>query len=400
MARKIKSTLKRWKLKTPKKASKFTLAQVVTISVSIAVISLLMGIGVTYAVLSKSNNPAITKFLSEYSKLKDNYYKDIKDEDAMKTALEAIINSLDNYTTVVDDNLSNSLSTSLQGEYEGFGIQVANDDAKNIVVVGVIKDSPAEKAGFEPLDMIVSMDGEKISGLTTSQFATKVKNSKKSEFSIVVKRDNKEITLKLKREKVTLTSVVSDVIERDNKKIGYIYVNLFAYNTDIQFRKELLSLEQKGIDSLIVDLRYNTGGHLSSVENMMSEFLDKSHVIYQIESKDGTTKHYSNTSNKRSYKMVVLVNEHSASAAEMFTATMKEEYGATVVGVTTYGKGTVQEVQDAESIGEQYKITTKKWLTPKGNWINEKGIKPDVEVKLTDYEKDNQLEAAIKVLTK
>ena len=176
-------------------------------------------------------------------------------------------------------------------------------------------------------------------------------------------------------------------------------------NTDTQFKKHLDELEKDGIDSLIIDLRGNTGGHLTSVENMMSMFLDKTKVIYQIESKGKTTKYYSKGKETKKYPIVVLVDELSASASEMLTATLKESYGATVVGKTTFGKGTVQELLDSNE--NQYKITTKKWLTPNGNWINEVGVKPDVEVDLDEKylkeptkENDNQLQKAIEVLTK
>jgi len=401
------------KEKTNNKNNKsiFNTAQVVTIALSTAIISIIMGIVLAESVFLDKNegtkySEEITNFIKEYEKVKENYYQDIDDKDAMKNALQGVINSLDDYSTVVDDSLSNTLTTRLQGTYQGFGIEIANDADKNIIVVSVMDNSPAKEAGMQPGDVIKKINNEEIKELTTTEFVTKVKNSKETKFTLLVERDSKSVELKLERKLVTLDSVATEVYERNNKKVGYIYVSLFAYNTDVQFSQALEKLEKQGIDSLIVDLRYNTGGHLTAVENMMSEFLDKSHVIYQIESKKGTKKYYSKTDKKRDYKVVVLVNNSSASASEMFTATMKEEYGATIMGVTTFGKGTVQEVTDSNS-DVQYKLTTKKWLTPKGNWINKKGIKPTIEVKLdvkdeTSFtvEEDNQLQSAIDYLTK
>ena len=174
-------------------------------------------------------------------------------------------------------------------------------------------------------------------------------------------------------------------------------------NTDTQFKTKLKELEKDGIDSLIIDLRGNSGGHLTAVENMISEFLDKDKVIYQMETKSKIKKYYSKGNKTKIYPIVLLVDNDSASASEMMTAALKESYGATIVGMTTYGKGTVQELQDSNE--SQYKITTKKWLTPNGNWINEVGIKPDYEMELdekyflepTDAH-DNQLQKAIEIL--
>lgn len=390
--------------------STFNIYHVITIAILASLFSLIMGIVISSSDFAnkKSEYPeTITNFIDEYLAIKDDYYDDIDDKESMKTALEAIVNSLDSYSTIVDDSLSNTLSTKLQGTYQGFGIEIVNDADKNIIVAGIVDDSPAQVAGLKILDVIKKIDDKNTTGLTTTEFVSLVKESTKTSFVLTIDRDGQEMEIKLERKMVTLKSVATDIYERNNKKIGYIYINLFAYNTDVQFSEALDDLESKNIDSLIVDLRYNTGGHLTAVENMISEFLNKKHVIYQIQSKNETKKYYSKTNEKRDYNVVVLVNGYSASASEMFAAAMQEEYGATIIGTTTFGKGTVQEVQDSSLTGKQYKLTTKKWLTPKGNWINEVGIKPDIVVELdvkdqtnfTDQE-DNQLQTAINELAK
>ena len=166
------------------------------------------------------------------------------------------------------------------------------------------------------------------------------------------------------------------------------------------------TLEKQNIDSLIIDVRENTGGHLTTAVSLLSNFLDSKHVIYQIEKDNKTTKYYSKGKVQKKYPIVVLQNENSASASELLSAALKEEYGATIVGKTSFGKGTVQEVVSLSN-GDTYKFTTKKWLTPKGNWIHKKGIAPDIEVNLSEKyqenpveENDNQLQAAIDYLLK
>ena len=163
-------------------------------------------------------------------------------------------------------------------------------------------------------------------------------------------------------------------------------------------------MENDGIDGLIIDVRSNTGGHLTAVENILGLFLDSTHVIYQTEDKNGVVKTYSHGSVTKDYSIAVLTNESSASASEILAAAMSEEYGAILVGKHTYGKGTVQELKTLPD-GQQYKFTTKKWLTPNGNWINEVGIDVDIDVDFNKdyydnpiYENDKQLQAAIEAL--
>jgi carboxyl-terminal processing protease len=391
--------------------SSFSTAEVVTIVIITAFISLLMGLVISNSTNQTANykavSPEMQNFLEEYNNIIDSYYDDVDEKALLETALESVINSLgDPYTGVVDNSLANSLATRLQGTYSGFGIEIANNSDNDIYIVGVIEDSPAEKVGLQLYDKIIAMDGVDVTNTSTTDFVTMVKENTNQVIKLTILREGKEMNVDITREKITLKSVSSTTYEVDNKKIGYIYISVFAANTDSQFSDALATLEEAGIDSLIIDVRDNTGGHLTAVENMMSEFFDKTHVIYQIQDKEEITKFYSTGSKTKKYPIVVLVNGNSASASEMLTATLQEEYGATVVGTKTYGKGTVQEVQSTDS-GVQYKLTTKKWLTPKGNWINGTGISPDVEVKLDESyfsnpteDNDNQLQAAFDALTK
>ena len=378
---------------------KFNIPQTITLLVLTIFFSLLMGIAIGNSNLKlKSTNDvsAFNKFIDEYNKIKDNYYEELDDELMLKKAIEHIIDSLDVNTAVIDDSFSNSLSTQLQGSFEGFGIEILNDSNNDIIIAGIVEDTPASHAGLEVMDKIKMIDNINVEGKSTTDFSKIVKDSSSSEFVLTIERDSREHKVNIKREKITLTSVTTDIYEENNKKIGYIYVSLFAYNTSQQFHDALNYLESKKIDSLIVDLRYNTGGHLTAVENMISEFLDKTHIIYQTQTKDETIEYYSKTDDKRDYEVVVLVNEQSASAAEMFAAAMQEEYNAKIIGTPTYGKGTIQEVQESLDGDFQYKLTTKKWLTPKGKWINEVGVQPDIMVELDDDSNgDKQLNAAI-----
>ena len=399
---KIKSRIKRNK-------NLFKISELFSLIIITMIVSLTFGYFLGQRINSTTKlSDEMKKFIKDYNEIKENYYEDINDKEILKKALESVVNSLgDPYSTVIDNSLSNSINTELKGQYSGFGIQIANTKDNRILIVSIIDDSPALEAGLKAGDIILKMDGESVEGKTTDEFTKLVKSSNKQTITLTLLRDNKEIDIAVTRKIVTLKSVSSKIFEQEGKKVGYIYISIFAANTDSQFKKELIDLENKGINSLIIDVRDNTGGHLTSVENIISMFLDKKHVIYQIESKGKTTKTYSKNNDSKKYKVVMLVNENSASASEMLTAAMKEEYNSEVVGMKTFGKGTVQEVGNTSNTNLNYKITTKKWLTPKGNWINKKGIEPTIKVELSkEYiknpseETDNQLKTAIETAIK
>ena len=179
---------------------------------------------------------------------------------------------------------------------------------------------------------------------------------------------------------------------------------IFSGTTSEQFKKALDELEKQNINSLIIDVRENSGGHLTTVVDMLSYMLSSDKVIYQIE-KDGETTLYNSKGKKNiEYPIVLIQNKNSASASELFVSALSEQLGAYIIGETSYGKGTVQEVNYLSN-GDTYKFTTKKWKTSKGVWINKKGIKPDLEISLDEEyslnpndNTDNQLQAAIKYL--
>ena len=241
--------------------------------------------------------------------------------------------------------------------------------------------------------------------LTASEFISIIQNGENDEYKLKILRDEQELEITLKREVVTLASVASEIYEEDNKKIGYIYIGVFANNTYEQFKQELENLEEQQIDYLILDVRGNTGGHLTAVDNILDLFLNKNHIMYRFEQNDKQTLVYATGSEIKNYQIVLLGDEVSASASEVLIAGLKENLDSKFIGKKTYGKGTVQELVTLTD-GTQYKITVKKWLTPKGNWLNEtEGIIPDIEIELDDnyyetYEDrdDTQLQSALQYI--
>ena len=209
------------------------------------------------------------------------------------------------------------------------------------------------------------------------------------------------MTISMIPKKIVIESVTSNTFYRNSKKIGYLKISIFAANTASQFTTKLKQLEENGIDSLIIDVRNNTGGYLSNVATILELFMKKDEVLYKIESKNSTYDRKDSTEDKRDYPVTVLVNSSSASASEILASCFRDNRNSDIIGTTTYGKGTVQETVNVLD-NSMAKITTKKWLTPNGNWINGKGIEPTISVDLNNiynqnpiYDNDNQLEMAV-----
>lgn len=380
----------------------------------VIIIGALIGVGLTLVSLrptlkmakfyldaggNKKIDDNVQTMLDVYNDIVNNYYKEVDASEITSGGIRGMLDAVgDTYTTYMDTTEYDSFNVTLNGGYEGIGVEITNSDNK-IIIVGIFADSPAVEAGLALGDVIVSIDDKLGSDITSTEFSTYVRNNDKKTFDIVIERNGERIEKTITKRPIVLKSVVSKVIEEDGKKIGYIYMSIFATNTYNQFKKELQSLESQGIDSLILDLRNNSGGELNTATNIINLFVGKNKIIYQTEERNGHRDiTYASGKEDKTYPIVILTNKNTASASEILTAALKDNLGAVSIGENTYGKGTVQTMLETKT-GDQYKITTRKWLTPNGNWINEEGIKPDIEVVLGG-DTDNQLEEAKNYLKK
>lgn len=398
--------------KEPKVKKRFSLFEVFILMVVSITVSLILGM-----FLVRHNNktiykkekldPYLERFIQNYNYIVDNYYEEIDKDKLINSSIEGMINSLDDpYSAYIDGDTANNFNINLEGSYQGLGISIVKDpETGYIVTYAVFKNSPADKAGLKSGDIIKSINGEGTETKETSEFSNYILNSKEQEFNLVVLRGEEESNITIRKENVTIDSVTSKVIEVEDKKIGYIYMSIFANNTASQFLNALNELEQQGIDSLIIDVRSNTGGHLTAVDEILRNLLTKKQVIYQLSQNDEITKYYGMLDKNKDYEIVLLGDNYTASASEVLISGLRDNLNAKLIGIKTFGKGTVQELVTLTN-GVQYKITTKKWLTPNGNWINEtEGIEPDIEVKMNeeyyntyDDSDDNQLQTAIDYL--
>ncbi len=346
----------------------------------------------------KSSSLALNEFISVYDEISSSFYKDVNDDELLENGIKGMIRYLgDPYSAYMDSDAANEFNDDVEGIYQGIGSEIKYEE-KKATIGRVFESSPAEKAGLKEGDILLKVNGESIEGYSLEKISNLVKGEKGTTVTLTVERNNEEIELKITRGNVDSISVMGELIERNGHKIGYLYVSIFAANTASQFEKELKNLEEKGIDSLIIDIRSNQGGYLTTVTDIISLFIEKGKPIYQLKTKDKIEIVNDKTNEKKDYKIVVLANSSSASASEVLIGALKESYGATIVGTKSFGKGKVQKVMTLSN-GAMYKYTYQEWLTPKGNYIDEVGISPDVEIKYEYNEKiDNQKEKAIEVI--
>ena len=343
------------------------------------------------------------EFLNTYEDIKENYYEEIDEGEMLNAGIKGMIDYLgDKYSVYMDEEETEEFNEQVEGKYVGIGTEIMQLEDGSVVVSNPFEGSPAAKAGLQAGDVIIRVNDTDVTGKTSSEVSNLIKKSADSTVNITVRRDDEEKTFTIERETIEIESVDSSVFDVNDKKVGYIYISIFAANTYQQFEQALEDLEKDGIDSLVIDVRSNSGGYLDCVTEIASLFLGKGKVIYQLDTKGIVEKIYDETKTKRDYPIAVLINSSSASASEILAASLKESYGAEVVGVNSYGKGTVQRAYQLEN-GATVKYTIQKWLTPDGNWINEVGVEPTLRVEMNvDYyqnpsdETDNQLQEALK----
>ena len=348
----------------------------------------------------------LSKFYDVYDVITANYYGEIDKDELIEAAIDGMVSSVgDIYTNYNDVEATDNFNQLVNGTYEGIGCTITIKD-EEVVVVEVYEDTPASKAGLKANDIIKTVDDKVAAELGVTKLSNYIKNEADGKIKMVIIRDKEEKTLTLERGKVEIPSVTSEIYEKNDKKIGYIGISIFSSVTTKQFEKTLKKLEEEKIDGLVIDVRDNNGGYLTSVTEIISSLLPKGKVIYQIQSNNKIKATKDKTAEKREYPIAVITNGGSASASEIMAAAIKESYGGYVVGTKTYGKGTVQQVKKL-SDGSMVKYTVENWLTPKGNWINEKGVEPTDEVVLDEgyykdpkVENDNQLQEALELVSK
>ncbi len=349
-----------------------------------------------YVGVSKDDYKAMSDTYEKYGKLEQlyknidtYYYKDINDEDLLNGAYKGLVSGLgDPYSSFMTADEYESWKASAVGEYSGAGITFSEDKNGNYVVVGVSKNSPAEKAGIKTGDYILEVDGKTYDDMEL--LANAIRGKEGTKVKIKYYSDSKEKEVTLKREKIAQESVEYKILSGN---IGYIKLTSFIKSSYDDFKTALSELEKKNVKGLILDLRDNGGGLVNTCIEIADEFLDEGIVTY-VEDKNKKRNEYKSEDGKTDLKTVTLVNENSASCSEILAAALKDN-GIKIVGNKTFGKGVIQSTMEL-SDGSALKLTIMQYFSPKGNVINEKGVTPDYEIKNAENSsKDEQLEKAM-----
>ncbi|MFE4073427.1 S41 family peptidase [Peribacillus sp. YIM B13477] len=379
--------------KQPKEAGKFIKIKKFTFIMGIFLVIFLTAGITTIALtfgdekvesLAPDKHAEFEKLYSTYDKIKDDYYEEVDEEKLVDGAINGMIKSLDDpYSAYMDKKEASSFHESISSSFEGIGAEIQEQDGQ-IMVVSPIKGSPAEKAGVKPNDIILSVDGKSVEGLSSSEAVLKIRGEKGTKVDLSISRagESEPIKLTIKRDTIPIETVYAEMLDDG---VAKIQVTSFSEHTVQELKTALEEMSKKDMKGLVLDLRGNPGGLLDQAIEMASLFIPNGEVVLQVEERSGNKEVYkSENDGELKIPVVVLIDDGSASASEIVAAAVSESADIPLIGVKSFGKGTVQTAQDFKD-GSNFKYTAAKWLTPEGNWIHKKGIKPDITVKLPDY---------------
>lgn len=333
------------------------------------------------------------------------YYKDITDEEKMEGIYKGLMSSTnDKYTDYYSPKEFKDLMVTMEGDYGGIGATLSQDKVtKEVSVVEVYEGSPAARAGLERGDIVISVDGHLGTDESLDDFVQRIRGEEGTSIEMVYKRGDQEHTIEITREEVIVPSVSHRMLD---DKIGYIRISSFVNGTQKDFEDALADLQSQGMQGIVFDMRDNGGGMVDSVVAILDDILPAGTVVYTMDKSGKREDYTSDDAKKIDIPVTVLVNENTASAAEIFTGAIRDFNYGTIIGTNTFGKGIVQSTVPL-SDGSAVKITVATYYTPSGECIHEKGIKPDIELEFsyadenpTEYDelKDNQVQKAMEVL--
>ena len=337
--------------------------------------------------------------------IKKEYVDDVDQAEVMDSAINGVLQSLDPYSAYMSPELFKEMQTDTRGEFGGLGIEIGME-AGVVKVISPIDDTPAEEAGIKAGDYIVKIGKEQVQGKSLMEAVKLMRGPVGTTIDLTIRRKNvkKPLEFKITRKIIEIQSVSSDIISKE-KNIGYIRLKSFNENSDNQFLKSIKKFEKNlKIKSYVIDLRNNPGGLLTQAINITDFFLDDGEIVSTKGRKiSETRKFFARRGDEVKGKpIIVLINNGSASASEIFAGALKDHKRAIILGENSYGKGSVQSIIPLRN-GGGMRLTISKYYLPSGKSISEVGVTPDIVVEETSdefkirSEKDNQLNYAIKL---
>ena len=345
-----------------------------------------------------------------YQRLMGEYYKELDSDTLVQGAIDGMMESVgDPYTFYYTPEDLAKMYEDHNGLYCGVGMLVSSDKQGRLVVLRVFKNSPAQTAGLLPGDVILSADGEAVSAETTeamSMATARIKGEAGTYVRLSVLRKEQTLELDIERNNVSVNRVEYQILDGN---VGYLVLYEFFGDAVSGVREALNAFEEAGVRGIIFDVRSNTGGQLDICLDICDMVLPEGLIVY-TEDRNGRRENYYSNADRCEIPMVVLVNEMSASASEIFAASIQDYGVAKIVGTKTFGKGIVQTQYEFPSDGAGMQLTTSRYFTPKGRSIHGEGVTPDVVVEMNDsydasiyapdMNNDNQLKTAYDVLLK
>ncbi|MEC0209470.1 S41 family peptidase [Paenibacillus ehimensis] len=336
-------------------------------------------------VKSGLTNKDYKKLATTYQLIEGKFLNEVDHDKIVNGAINGMLSTLeDPFTVYMDQKEAQQFDENISSSFQGIGAEVTSEDGK-VTIVAPIKGSPAEKAGLHAHDIIVSINGEKLEGLSLNQAIMKIRGPKGTQAKIEVLRAGapEPIQVIVVRDDIDVETVYSEMLPG---QIGKIEIRQFASNTSKRFKEELKALEDQGMKGLIIDVRNDPGGLLSAVVEIVEPFIPKGKGIVQIEDRKGKREETTSQGTGKPYPVSVLINKGSASASEILAGALHDSAGSQLIGENTFGKGTVQVTFQKEmGDGSNIKMTVYKWLTPNGTWIHKKGITPTMPVEQPAY---------------
>lgn len=328
--------------------------------------------------------------------LNENYIGELNLDKMIEGAIKGYVEGVgDDYTEYLSKDEYEELIVNVTGDFVGIGVYIYKDKDGNLIVLAPMENSPSEEAGIEAGDRILAIDGENCNEMDINVASSKIKGEAGSTVELEIQRGTETLKKTVTRRTVEIKDSASKVLDGN---IGYIVLSTFDTDCSKEIEKYMEEFQRKGINSVILDLRNNTGGVVEEAVKISELFIDKGNTV--LRSYNKTEKETIIKSSSGKYKdinLVVLVNDYSASASEIVTSALKDNKAATIIGTRTYGKGVMQEIQPL--FDGAIKITIEEFKTPNGDKINKVGIKPDVEIEIDkDSNEDLQLQKAIEIL--
>ena len=340
----------------------------------------------------------VSKIRSLNKIIEDTYLFDYDTNEVVEDLYKGYIAGLnDKYTSYYTKEEYNDLMSDSSGTYKGIGVSISKEEDGRILIKEVFADSPAKKAGIEVDDELKAVNDKEISKFeTTTDIVKEIKGNDKAKLKVYRASTDKTLEVEVELADVDQNTVNYKMLD---SKVGYLQITKFEDVTTEQFENAMKALDKKGMESLVLDIRDNPGGTLSSVVNVADYLLPKGKIL-SIEDKNGNKKEYKSDASAFGKPMAVLINGNSASASEVLAGAIKDYKAGTLIGTTSFGKGIVQNIYSL-SDGSGLKLTTAKYYTPAGNYIHGKGIEPDIKIEQSkDTKNDNVLNKAIETLTK